>query len=108
MNLIEQLSAMNNKDFAIIIDHEKLYGNDRTRRMKIGNIDMGMLRDIWDRDVYTVSYSEEKHCFVIRIGDKQKTKMHLAGYKVIDTRLMQLGLINEKGITKVRNEMWPL
>ena len=102
MILIEQLSAMHPNEYAIIVNYDKTYDKCRSGRMRIGNVDMERLRNIWNKDVYSISYSEDKHCYVICIGDKAKVKLHLAGYKVIDTRLKQLGLLNDKGFVKVK------
>lgn len=102
MNLFELLSAMKPKDFVIIVDYESRNADNRTKRMKVGNISMEKLRNIGGRDVYTISYSEEQHCFVVCVGDKRGTKTQLSMWHVIDTRLKQLGLIQDGGIVKVK------
>lgn len=102
MNLFEQLSVMKPKDFVIIVDYERWDTDKRTNRMKVGNINMERLRNIGNRDVYTISYSEKQHCFVVCVGDKRGTKTQLSMWHVIDTRLKQLGLIQDGGIVKVK------
>lgn len=102
MNLFEQLSVMKPKDFVIIVDYESRNDDNRTKRMKVGNISMEKLRNFGGRDVYTICYSEEQHCFVVCVGDKRGIKTQLSMWHVIDTRLKQLGLIQDGGIVKVK------
>lgn len=102
MNLIEQLAVMDTKAYVIIINLEKDYGHNRTKPMKIGNIGMDKLRNIWDSDVYHIGWSESKNSFFIQIGDKRQTKTKLAMWHVVDTRLKQMGLIKDGRMVQVK------
>ena len=101
MKLSELLMVLDYRQSIIIVNLEK-NGNDAfSKKMKVGNINIERLRNIGSMDVYTVQWSESNECFLVRIGDKQRTKTSLAVYGVVDTRLEQLGLVNGGSIVRV-------
>lgn len=101
MKFIDLLMVLDYRQSIIIVDLEKK-GNDAfSKKMKVGNVNVERLRNIGNRDVYTVQWSESDDCFLVRIGDKNRTKTTLAVYNVVDTRLEQLGLVKDGRIVKV-------
>ena len=101
MKLNELLMVLDYQQSVIIVDLEKK-GNDAfSKKMKVGNVNVERLRNIGNRDVYTVQRSESNKCFLVRIGEKNRTKTTLAVYNVVDTRLEQLGLVKDGRIVKV-------
>lgn len=101
MTFVDLLMVLDCRQSIIIVDLEKK-GNDAfSKKMKVGNISIERLRNIGNRDVYTVQWSESYECFLVRIGDKNRTKTSLAVYGVVDTRLEQLGLVSDGRIVKV-------
>lgn len=101
MTFVDLLMVLDCRQSVIIVDLEKK-GNDAfSKKMKVGNVSIERLRNIGNRDVYNVQWSESYECFLVRIGDKNRTKTSLAVYEVVDTRLEQLGLISDGRFVKV-------
>lgn len=101
MTFVDLLMVLDYRQSIIIVDREKK-GNDAfSKKMKVGNVSIERLRNIGNRDVYTVQWSESNECFLVRIGDENRTKTSLAVYGVVDTRLEQLGLISDGRFVKV-------
>ena len=101
MTFVDLLMVLDYRQSIIIVDLEKI-GNDAfSKKMKVGNVSIERLRNIGNRDVYTVQWSESNECFLVRIGDENRTKTSLAVYGVVDTRLEQLGLISDGRFVKV-------
>lgn len=101
MTFVDLLMVLDCRQSIIIVDLEKK-GNDAfSKKVKVGNVSIERLRNIGNRDVYTVQWSESNECFLVRVGDKNRTKASLAVYEVVDTRLEQLGLISDGRFVKV-------
>ena len=101
MTFVDLLMVLDYRQSIIIVDLEKI-GNDAfSKKMKVGNVSIERLRNIGNRDVYTVQWSESNECFLVRIGDENRTKTSLAVYGVVDTRLEQLGLVSDGRLVKV-------
>ena len=102
MKCFELLAVIDHKANIMIVDLDKDGTKARSGIMKVGNINMERLRNIGDKDVYTVKWSEHKNCFVVTIGDKRDVKTKLAMWHVVDNRLKMLGLIEDGKAVRVR------
>ena len=102
MKLYDLLAVLDHKANIMIVDFEQKGKKASSGVMKVGNINMERLRNIGDKDVYSLKWLEDKKCFVVCAGDKRDVKTKLAMWDVVDTRLKQLGLVENHTIVRVR------